>query len=288
MSTDPTDDSPAALAPWSGLGPGDLLRWPLDHLANPADRILLRVAAGLARHQVRDIVHWERVLPGQDPFILAANHGSRRETVYLTAALMLARGGRPVHFLADWNFRLFPGVGYLYTHSGAITVTRKEAHPRILNRLKPWFAQPTPPLEQARARLLARESVALFPEGRINRHPGRLLRGRFGAARLSLETGTPVLPVGIRFLGPVGSADRTDSSRPMEIRIGDALIPPADREAVATIAAVRAWHATLMSAVADLCGKEWSGDAPTRVPAPKPTPSPTTKPFALSPGGPPC
>jgi 1-acyl-sn-glycerol-3-phosphate acyltransferase len=281
------------LPAWQDVRPRDLWRWPLDALARPLDRGVLRAAAALARRQVRFIEHWERVMPNQDPFILVANHGSRRETVYLTAALMLARGGRPVHFLADWNFRLIPGIGYLYARTGAITVTRKDARPRVLNRLKPWFLHATPALEQARARLLAGGSLALFPEGTINRDPRRLLRGRCGAARLSLETSVPILPVGIRFCGGPGDTGHGASGRPMGISIGTPLAPLRDATGDATgkasLADVRAWHAEVMTAIATLCGKTWS---PTAAPAVRRAGGPvtftTTEPRAMVPGGPPC
>ncbi len=282
------------LPAWQDLRPRDLWRWPLDALARPVDRVALRAAAALARRQVRTIAHWERVLPDRDPFILVANHGSRRETVYLTAALMLARGGRPVHFLADWNFRLIPGVGYLYARTGAITVTRKEARPRVLNRLKPWFLDGTPALEQARARLLAGGSLALFPEGTINRDPRRLLRGRCGAARLSLESGAPILPVGIRFLGSSEETGRGASGQPMSIHLGAPLIPPLRTgtnraTGQASLADVRAWHAEIMAAIATLCGKTWSPTTPPTVrPAGGPVTFPTIEPRAIGPGGPPC
>ena len=290
----PTDQIPApypALPAWQSLGLHDLWRWPLGALASPFDRAILRSAAALARRQVRAIAHWERVLPGCDPFILVANHGSRRETVYLTAALMLARGGRPVHFLADWNFLLIPGVGYLYAGTGAIAVTRKDARPRVLNRLKPLFSRATPALEQARARLQAGNSVGVFPEGTVNRDPGLLLRGRFGAARLSLETGVPVLPVGIRFLGRARGRPRGDSGSPMRIHIGAPLTPPLEQTdravGAASIASVRIWHGEIMGAIAALCGKTWSGAAaPTSRAASGRPPFSTAEPRALGPGGP--
>jgi 1-acyl-sn-glycerol-3-phosphate acyltransferase len=292
----PFDQTPAlhpALPDWHDLHGRDLWRWPLGALASPLDRLLLRAASALARRQVQSVEHWERVLPDLDPFILVANHGSRRETVYLTAALMLARGGRPVHFLGDWNFRLIPGVGYLYAKTGAITVTRKDARPRILNRFKPLFVAQTPALEQARARLRAGRSIALFPEGTINRDPHRLLRGRFGAARLSLETGVPVVPVGIRFLGSPGDGRRADCGRPMGIYIGAPLTPPQDAVGSADQpppgAAVRAWHGEIMTAIAALSGKTWcAAAAPQASPAAEPFLYPTTEPHAIRPGGPPC
>jgi 1-acyl-sn-glycerol-3-phosphate acyltransferase len=293
MPFDQTPALPSALPDWHDLHGRDLWRWPLAELASPVDRLLLRAAAALARRQVQIVEHWERVLPDLDPFILAANHGSRRETVYLTAALMLARGGRPVHFLADWNFRLIPGVGYLYAGTGAITVTRKDARPRILNRLRPRFVEEIPALEQARAQLLAGRSVALFPEGTINRDPHRLLRGRFGAARLSLETGVPVLPVGIRFLGSPGDGRRAASGRPMGIHIGAPLTPPQGAVGSAdqppSLAAVRAWHGEIMSAIAALSGKTWCGTAsPRSTPSAPPLTYPITEPRPIRPGVPSC
>jgi 1-acyl-sn-glycerol-3-phosphate acyltransferase len=65
--------------------------------------------------------------------------------------------------------------------------------------MKPFFAVSVPPLEQARQHLIAGRSIGIFPEGTVNRDRSQLLRGRYGAARLSLETGVPVTPAGIRF-----------------------------------------------------------------------------------------
>jgi 1-acyl-sn-glycerol-3-phosphate acyltransferase len=50
-------------------------------------------------------------------------------------------------------------------------------------------------LELAKAKLAQGATVVLFPEGRLN-NGQRLLRASTGAARLTLESGAPVLPVG--------------------------------------------------------------------------------------------
>ena len=276
---------PTVVTAWQDLRPWDLWGWPLEALERPLDRVLTRAAAALARRQVQAIAGWERVLPVCDPFILVANHGSRREALYLPAALMLARGGRPVHFLADWNFRLIPGVGYLYDGSGAITVARKEARPRWLNRFRSRYVAQTPPMEQARQRLAAGGSVAIFPEGTVNRDPHFLLRGRCGAARLSLETGVPLLPVGIRFHPPHGGQGRYVSTAPMSVHVGDPLHPPRPVTEEAGIGAVRAWHAGLMSAIAGLSGKSWPPSGGTGDPS---VPSTATERRALGAGGPAC
>ena len=133
----------------------------------------------------------------------------------------------------------------------------------------PWFASEQSALNQARSRLKAGGSLALFPEGTINRDPGQLLRGRFGAARLSLEPGVPVLPVGIRFIGRPGNAGGGASGQPMSIHIGAPLTPPGTESDGTSLACVRAWHGEVMAAIATLCGKTWSATAaPTIRPAP--------------------
>jgi 1-acyl-sn-glycerol-3-phosphate acyltransferase len=50
-------------------------------------------------------------------------------------------------------------------------------------------------LELAKEKLNLGNSVVIFPEGRLNSDQG-LHQGRFGAVRLSLETGVPILPLG--------------------------------------------------------------------------------------------
>jgi 1-acyl-sn-glycerol-3-phosphate acyltransferase len=237
--------------------PAEIWRLPLPELKRVTDRLLTRAFCTLALHQVRSLEGWAAILPDRDPFLLVANHSSRREAVYLPALLLLLRGGLPVHFLADWNFRLVPGVGRLYKGSGAITVTRKEARPRILNGLKQFFADQVPPREQAARALLAGRSVGLFPEGSVNRRSGALLRGRFGAARLSLETRVPVLPVGIRFDRSNPRGETIDSSSAMSIRIGSPMPAPIGAEAPAPLGLVRDWHARLMGEIGCLSAKVW-------------------------------
>jgi len=120
MMADRPEQPIAAPDPWTSLrGPG-VWHAPLPAIDRAADRLLLRLVGTLACRQIVEVEGLAQVLPDADPFVLAANHCSRRDALFLPALLMLARGGRAVHFLADWNFRLIPGVGYLYRRSGAI------------------------------------------------------------------------------------------------------------------------------------------------------------------------
>jgi 1-acyl-sn-glycerol-3-phosphate acyltransferase len=243
----------------TGLSPGPLsaravLSWPLPELRRPLDRMLVRGVAIIGRSRIHSIAGLEHIAPERDPFILALNHGTRLEALLVPPLLFLLRRGRRIHFMADWNFRMIPGIGLLYRRAGVITVAHKPARPRFLNILKPLFVDAMSPTEQARQHLAAGRSIGVFAEGTVNRDPLRLRRGRPGAAQLSLETGVPIVPVGLRYpTVPRGTAIPEGS--PMAIEIGPPLIPPAAGKPA--YAATWAWHGQIMTAIARLSGKSW-------------------------------
>lgn len=229
---------------------GEIVRQPLPSIAW-RDRVLTRLVTATAMPALVDISGLEHVSEVRDPFVLALNHTTRFEAVALPALLMYYRGGRRVHFLADWNFQMIPGIGLLYRRSGAIVVMRKSARPRFLNVLKPLYGPSEPSHARALAHLKAGRSVGVYPEGTVNRDPERLLRGRFGAARLSLEAGVPVVPGGIR-------VHANDGWRPsLEIRFGPPLRPERPADGSVDRAEVRRWHVTIMNEIAALSGKSW-------------------------------
>ncbi len=242
----------------TGLSSGPLsaraiLSGPLPEL-RAFDRALVRGTALIGRRTIHSIAGVEHIAPDRDPFILALNHGTRVEAILVPPLLFLLRRGQRIHFMADWNFRMIPGIGLLYRRAGVITVGCKPARPRFLNLLKPFFTDSISPAEQARNHLAAGRSVGMFPEGTVNRDPLRLLRGRAGAARLSLETGIPVVPVGLRFpTVPRGVAIPEGS--PMAIEIGPPLMPSGATKP--DYAAICAWHGQIMMAIARLSGKSW-------------------------------
>ena len=243
------------------VGLADLWQPALPGMAGPpVRRFCCRSLATLGRWWLKSATGWEHTLPANDPFILAPNHGSRLEALLLPAMLAVQRAGKQVHFLADWNFLLWPVVGSLIRMNDPIIVTRKPARPRFLNRFKPWFQASETPFQEARRRLLAGKSVGIFPEGTVNAGPDSLLRGRNGVARLSLETGAPVIPVGIQFDGRAAGLFNLGS---MIVRIGRPLRPVADYiGSVAPASAVRDWHEKTMLAIADLSGKTWQPHNP--------------------------
>ena len=158
--------------------------------------------------------------------------------------LFLSRGGKRIHFLADWNYRVWPGIGLMYRRAEVVTVLRKPGRPRALNFLKALYAHDHPPRVQARMHLAAGRSIGIFPEGQVNPDPGRMLRGRHGAARLSLELGVPVVPMGIRFPN-VPSGEPIPGNAPMALHIGAPVLPMKSAGPQAPLADVRAWHAAI-------------------------------------------
>jgi len=192
------------------------------------------------------------------PYVLVANHSLRYEAVLLLTLVNHLREGHPIHFLADWNYRLWPLIGHLMVLAESITVVRKPAKPAFLNVFKPLFTDDIAPLEKARLYLEQGEPVGIFPEGTRNPNPSRMLLGDRGAAWLSLQAGVPVLPVGIRFPGVPPSGHIVEWT-PLEIEFGNPLFPSARLEGRASdLDAVKEWHETIMMEISRLCRKEWN------------------------------
>src|SRR5258708_4654878 len=105
-----------------------ILSGPLPELAL-IDRMLVRSVALVSRCKVRSLDGLDYVAPEHDPFILAANHSTRQEAILLPALLFVLRHGRRIHFMADWNFRMIPGVDLLYRRAGATTGSPPPAPP---------------------------------------------------------------------------------------------------------------------------------------------------------------
>jgi 1-acyl-sn-glycerol-3-phosphate acyltransferase len=249
----PPDQGPGPQrAAAAATSPRRLARAPLGE-APRLDRFGIRLLGALQVRNGLILQGAAAVAPERDPFILVANHSCRREALLVPAVLMLLRDGRPVRFLADWNFRLIPGVGYVYERGGAITVALKDARPRWLNRFRPRYRRLGSPLQHARAHLAAGGSLGIFPEGTVCRGADRLLPGRMGAAHLSLATGLPVLPLGLRYAGRRESGE-IDGGSALTMHFGAPLRPPGGK---IVRAALHDWHSRIMLALSDLAGQAW-------------------------------
>lgn len=150
------------------------------------------------------VVGVERIEPGAN-YVVAANHGSLMDISVLFGWLPM-----PFKFLAKRELLNVPFIGWYLRRDGHLTVDRKSLRSSVESTN-----------ECARLIREKRLSVLIFPEG--TRSPdGELQRFRDGAAFLAIQSGVPVLPVGI-----VGAYDvlptRSSWFMPgeIELRFGD-------------------------------------------------------------------
>lgn len=142
------------------------------------------VVAPLARLVYRPHVEGRGNVPKSGPVIFASNHLSFIDSIAIPVA-----APRPVHFLAKSSYFDGPGLGgwlskQFFTAIGAVPVQRGAGQAAL------------DALEQQRALLEQGSIVALYPEG-TRSLDGRLYKGRTGVAFLALQTGAPVVPVGL-------------------------------------------------------------------------------------------
>ena len=113
-------------------------------------------------------------------YVVASNHGSLMDICVLFGWLPM-----PFKFLAKRELLNVPFIGWYLRRDGHLTVDRKSLRSSIVSTN-----------ECARLIREKRLSVLIFPEG--TRSPdGELQRFRDGAAYLAIQSGVPVLPVGI-------------------------------------------------------------------------------------------
>src|SRR5690349_4401727 len=170
------------------------------------------VLTPLARVLYRPHLEGRHLVPKTGPVIFASNHLS-----FLDSIAIPVSAPRPVHFLAKASY--FDGPGFkgwasrqFFTAIGAIPVNRGAGQAAL------------DALDQQRVLLDQGSAVALYPEG-TRSLDGRLYKGRTGVAFLALQTGAPVVPVGL--IGtdkvmPVG-AKRPSTKHRITVKFGEPL-----------------------------------------------------------------
>jgi putative phosphoserine phosphatase/1-acylglycerol-3-phosphate O-acyltransferase len=217
-------DRPKGVPSLVGFEPYDLLR----HAVRPE-------AFPYARFDVEGLEH----VPDQGPVVLAANHRSYFDVAAL--AVVAARLGRPVRFLAKRQLFGAPLLGSLARAIGGIPVDRD--------------GRGAEAVRTAESALRAGEVVLILPQGTIPRGEAffdPVLQGKTGAVRLAQATGAALVPVGIWGTDRVWprSAYVPDVTRvldpvPVRVRVGPALPPGTGLVAEETVALMAAISALL-------------------------------------------
>ncbi len=131
----------------------------------------------LARYRIRNP---ERI-PKSGAFVLAPNHVTNFDP--LVTAYLLWKLGRVPRFLAKAGLFDIPIIGGLLRYTGQIPVERQGRGT-------------ADPLSAASRLVDDGLAVIVYPEGSLTRDPELWpMRGKFGAARLALAHGIPVIPV---------------------------------------------------------------------------------------------
>ncbi len=196
----------------------------------PARRVLARVT----------VLNPEK-LPAAGPVIVAANHISFFDSVLLMFALP-----RPVSVLGKAEYADNPVTNWLYCGSGMIPIRRENT------------AGLTHAFEQLGAVLNRDEVLGVFPEGTRSRD-GLLHRGHSGAAHLALNTGAPLVPIGIigtDKLLPTGSGLIRPFQR-VTIKIGEPITAAALGFTASNSRSRRAMTDRLMNEIGRLCGQDY-------------------------------
>jgi len=196
----------------------------------------------------RPIVEGREHVPRSGPVILASNHLSFIDSIAIPVS-----SPRPVFYLAKSSY--FEGTGLkgwgqrlFFTSFGASPV-RRGAGQAALDAL-----------EQHRQMLDEGLAVALYPEG-TRSLDGRLYKGRTGVAYLALQTGAPVIPVGLvgtDAVMPVGGSGLPKLRPRITVRFGEPLDVSTFGPATSGRARRQATDA-IMEAIHALSGQELAG-----------------------------
>ena len=146
--------------------------------------VMTRVVSPIARMVYRPTVEGLENIPGTGPVILAANHLSFVDSMIIPIVVP-----RRVYFLAKAEY--FEGTGFrgalsrwFFTGMGNIPVRRGQGR------------SARDSLDTVIKVLEDGEAFGIYPEG-TRSLDGMLHRGRTGVARIALESGAPVVPIGL-------------------------------------------------------------------------------------------
>jgi 1-acyl-sn-glycerol-3-phosphate acyltransferase len=210
-------------------------------------RLVDAVISPLARAVWRPTVEGVDNVPATGPVLLASNHLSFFDSVVIPVV-----APRKVVFLAKDDY--FNGTGLKgraqrawFEGLGMVPVDRDDTRAALDS------------LNIALEVLGRGEAFGLYPEGTRSRD-GRLYRGKVGVAQLALQSGAPIVPVGLigtDKLQPVGST--MPKLAKVTIRFGEPIRVTGEYDGVAPGRARREITDRVMTAIQALSGQEEAG-----------------------------
>jgi 1-acyl-sn-glycerol-3-phosphate acyltransferase len=203
-----------------------MLYWTLKLVLTPLLRLGFRI-------QVEGRDH----LPRRGPVILAANHRSFLDSIFLPLAI----GRRRMTFVAKAEYFENPRTAWFFRGVGQIPIQRSGG------------SASDAALDAATDVLRGGGTFGIYPEGTRTRD-GVTHRGHTGVARLARTTGVPIVPVGL-----IGTDDCQPTNaklprlfRRVTIRFGEPI--PADRYLDEEGLALRQLTDEVMFEIVQLCG----------------------------------
>jgi len=207
-----------------------LLYWVVKGVLTPIMRVCFRIK-----------VEGRENLSSRGPVILASNHRSFLDSIFLPAVVR-----RRVTFVAKAEYFDDPKTAWFFRGVGQIPIRREggSASERAL-------ASATEVLQGGGV-------FGIYPEGTRTRD-GYLHRGHTGVARLSLRTGTAIVPVGLIGTDDVQPVDKRMPRlfRRVTIRFGEPLDPARYGDYEQEHLALRELTDEVMYEIAQLSGYEY-------------------------------
>jgi 1-acyl-sn-glycerol-3-phosphate acyltransferase len=207
-----------------------LLYWVVKGVLTPVIRVCFRVK-----------IEGRENLPARGPVILASNHRSFLDSIFIPAVMR-----RRVTFVAKAEYFDDPKTAWFFRGVGQIPIRREggSAGERAL--------------ESANEVLQRGGVFGIYPEGTRTRD-GFLHRGHTGVARLSLRTGTAIVPVGLIGTDEVQPVDKRMPRlfRRVTVRFGEPLEPERYGDYEQEHLALRELTDELMYEIGQLSGYEY-------------------------------
>jgi 1-acyl-sn-glycerol-3-phosphate acyltransferase len=170
----------------------------------------------------------ENLSGAESATIYVFNHNNSLEALMVPALLMYHLGGTSISFVIDWMYGKVPILGSLMNMIDPVYVYHKRSTLSWIEAIRPQ-APVADTIERCSEKLRAGRSIGIFPEGTRNRNPETLVKGKPGVGHIAMQSGAPVVPVGIDFNCRIAKGKIPVLGRTI-VRIGRPVIFPQQSE----------------------------------------------------------